>query len=131
MKRKLLNAGVIALMLEGLVRFYGLFAHGVQSFDMEIMPVVALIGAFGIVMLQSIRPQKDRWSMWFSRLSILALALGINALFILGILDIAGGSSGYALWLTDLAILIGVVALIAYLFGFLTSINKPKKSTAL
>lgn len=122
---------MIALALEGLVRVYGLFAHGVQSFDMEIMPVVALIGSGGILLLHTFLDAKDLKSKWFFRLAVTALALWINALFILGILDIAGGSSSYAVWLMDLAIVFGSLALIVYLAGFYSKGNKHKKSTAL
>lgn len=117
MKKTMIKILLAALGLEILTRFYGLFAHGVSSVMMEVMPVTALIGGLILVGMKTMIRHETKLAEWFDLIGICALALLINYQFMEGVLTIAGGSSSLAIWLLNLSLGFALLALILLVKG--------------
>jgi len=122
MKKMILKTMLISLGLEGLTRFYGLFAHGVTSIAMESMPLVAIGGGVILLILLKMIPADAPYMGWFKRSFITALAFLINDLFIEGVLTIAGGTSSYAVILLSISAMFWLIS--AGIYSFIL-IRKP------
>jgi len=119
MKKSMIKIGLIVLGLEVLTRFYGLFAHGVSSVMMELMPITALIGGLILVGLKALIKNKQETVKWLDLCAITALALLINYQFMEGVLTIAGGSSTIVNWLLWLSEGFGLISLGILLWALL------------
>ena len=119
MKKSMIKIGLIALGLEVLTRFYGLFAHGVSSIMMELMPITALIGGLILIGLKALIKDKQETVKWLDLCAITALALLINYQFMEGVLTIAGGSSTIGNWLLWLSVGFGMISLGILLWALL------------
>lgn len=111
MKKTTIKISLIALGLEGLTRFYGLFAHGVGSVMMELMPMTALIGGMILMGLKSLLKENPRAQEIFDLSAVTSLALLINYQFMEGVLTIAGGFSTVVVWLLWLSEGFGLISL--------------------
>ncbi len=119
MKKTTVKISLIALGLEGLTRFYGLFAHGVGSVMMELMPVTAMIGGMILMGLKSLLKDNPKAQEIFDLSAVTSLALLINYQFMEGVLTIAGGSSAVVVWLLWLSEGFGLICLGILLTSFL------------
>lgn len=117
MKKSMIKIGLIALGLEVLTRFYGLFAHGVSSIMMELMPITALIGGLILMGLKALIKEKQKVVEWFDLCAITTLALLINYQFMEGVLAIAGGSSSVVNWLLWFSEGFGLISLGLFLWA--------------
>lgn len=125
MKALIRNYCLLSLVLFGLTRFYGLFSHGVSSESMELMTLTALIAGSLWLIIKASLQKKAPYIGWLSLTYHTALAFLINALFIKGVLTIAGASSGYIKLLFSFGEMFGLITLGIYLFILIRS--KPSR----
>jgi hypothetical protein len=109
MKQTLKSYLIVGIILFGITRIYGLFAHGVISLAMESTAIVALLGGVFLALIKTSLNKKHPSSNWLVFTYNVALAFLINHLFIQGVLTIAGGSSSLDYLFISLS---GVFALI-------------------
>jgi len=108
---------IVSVILFGITRVYGLFAHGRSSIAMESTALVALLGGLGMIFLKSMLNEKNANAKW-SRFSYnVSLALLINHLFIQGVLKIAGGSSSMDYIFLSLSGLFGLMSVVLLIFN--------------
>jgi hypothetical protein len=115
---------MISIILFGITRFYGLFAHGVTSITMESMAIAVLIAGLTYVLILKMIPGDAPMIKWFRLFYNTALAFFINDLFIKGVLTIAGGSSTYESILFSLSMLFGIMSCGIYFFILIRSKTK-------
>lgn len=121
MKKIIRKYVVLSVALFGLTRFYALFAHGVSSWSMELMALIALMGGSVWLILKRTIRNKAPYIGWLTLTYHTALAFLINYLFIDGVLSIAGGSSVYLSVLLSMSEMFGLIAMGIYLYILIRS----------